>query len=38
MSKSSNAVLVAYLIFSATSGSFVVVHAVSYAAAKRAVK
>lgn len=31
-------VLVAYLIFSAAAGSFVVVHATSYAAARKAVK
>jgi len=38
MSKSSTAALCAYLIFSATTGSFVVVHASSYAAAKKAVR
>ncbi len=38
MSKASNAALCAYLIFSAASASFVVVHAASYAAAKKAVQ
>ncbi len=37
-SKSSTALLAAYLVFSAASASFVVVHATSYAAARKAVR